>query len=141
MARMVSDRQSVGPQLLEMTTLENEGKQRLAFLCPSRGLIGFRPAFATLTRGAGLMHRAFHEYGPFRGHMDRVRKGVLISMAGVLLAAVSALCCGCCCILTPGAHSEVDPSVVDAVLFAAPARLAKVQSHRDGHMRFAQMVG
>ncbi len=70
------------PQLLEMTTLENEGKQRLAFLCPSRGLIGFRPAFATLTRGSGLMHRAFHEYGSFRGHMDRVRKGVLISMAG-----------------------------------------------------------
>ena len=69
-------------QLLEMTTLENEGKQRLAFLCPSRGLIGFRPAFATLTRGSGLMHRAFHEYGAFRGHMDRVRKGVLISMAG-----------------------------------------------------------
>jgi len=65
-----------------MTTLENEGKQRLAFLCPSRGLIGFRPAFATLTRGSGLMHRAFHEYGAFRGHMDRVRKGVLISMAG-----------------------------------------------------------
>jgi GTP-binding protein len=72
----------VHTQLLEMTTLENEGKQRLAFLCPSRGLIGFRPAFATLTRGSGLMHRAFHEYGPFRGHMDRVRKGVLISMAG-----------------------------------------------------------
>ena len=73
------------PQLLEMTTLENEGKQRLAFLCPSRGLIGFRPAFATLTRGSGLMHRAFHEYGPYRGHMDRVRKGVLVSMAGAVL--------------------------------------------------------
>ena len=65
-----------------MTPLEGEAKQKLVFMCPSRGLIGFRSAFATLTRGSGLMHRAFTEYGPFRGPMDQVRKGVLISMAG-----------------------------------------------------------
>lgn len=62
--------------------MEGEGKQKLVFLCPSRGLIGFRSAFATLTRGSGLMHRAFVEYGAFRGVADRVRKGVLVSMAG-----------------------------------------------------------
>ena len=69
-------------QLTEMTSVEIEGKQKLVFLCPSRGLIGFRSAFATLTKGSGLMHRAFVEYGPYRGATDRVRKGVLVSMAG-----------------------------------------------------------
>ena len=43
-----------------------EGKQRLVFECPSRGLIGFRALFATLTRGSGIMHRAFSAYGPYR---------------------------------------------------------------------------
>ena len=43
-----------------------EGKQKLVFECPSRGLIGFRAVFATLTRGSGIMHRAFSAYGPYR---------------------------------------------------------------------------
>ena len=46
-------------QLQEMLPLETEGKQRLVFECPSRGLIGFRSAFATITRGTGVLHRAF----------------------------------------------------------------------------------
>ena len=69
-----------------MTAVEREGKQKLVFLCPSRGLIGFRSYFATLTRGSGLMHRAFVEYGSFRGATDRVRKGVLVSMTGARTA-------------------------------------------------------
>ncbi|KAK9827239.1 hypothetical protein WJX81_001716 [Elliptochloris bilobata] len=68
-------------ELLEMLPTEVEGKQRLVFEAPSRGLIGFRSAFATLTRGTGLMHRAFVRYGPFRGPLDRVRKGALVSTA------------------------------------------------------------
>lgn len=46
-------------QLVEMQPLEHEGKQRLVFECPSRGLIGFRSAFAGITRGTGALHRAF----------------------------------------------------------------------------------
>lgn len=42
-----------------MLPLEREGKQRLAFEAPSRGLIGFRSAFAAITRGTGALHRAF----------------------------------------------------------------------------------
>jgi hypothetical protein len=38
--------------------------------------------FATLTRGAGLMHRAFSQYRAYAGPLDRVRKGALVSMAG-----------------------------------------------------------
>lgn len=61
------------------------GKQRLVFEAPSRGLIGFRSAFATLTRGTGILHRAFARYGRFKGALDGVRKGVLISTAGARL--------------------------------------------------------
>lgn len=65
-----------------MVPLNVAGKQRLVFEAPSRGLIGFRSTFATLTRGTGILHRAFSRYGPFKGALDGVRKGVLISMAG-----------------------------------------------------------
>jgi hypothetical protein len=71
--------------LQEMVPLEVGGKQRLVFQAPSRGLIGFRSAFATLTRGTGILHRAFSCYGPFRGPLDGVRKGVIISVAGASL--------------------------------------------------------
>lgn len=66
-------------ELTEMVPLENGGKQRLSFEVPSRGLIGFRSLFATLTRGSGLLHRAFSRYDLFRGPLDRVRKGVLVA--------------------------------------------------------------
>jgi len=65
-----------------MEPIEGEGKQHLTFSAPSRGLIGFRSQFATLTRGSGLMHRAFAEYREYAGPLDRVRKGALVAMAG-----------------------------------------------------------
>ena len=57
------------------------GKTRLAFMVPSRGLIGFRAVFINETRGTGVMQRSFHSYGDYRGAMDRVRKGSIISSA------------------------------------------------------------
>ncbi|KAL6785388.1 EFG7 [Auxenochlorella protothecoides x Auxenochlorella symbiontica] len=68
-------------EMTEMVPLEVDGKQRLTFDVPSRGLIGFRSAFATITRGSGLLHRAFSRYDEYRGPLDRVRKGVLVSTA------------------------------------------------------------
>ena len=69
-------------ELLDMQHGAGEGgKTRLEFLCPSRGLIGFRSVFINETRGTGTMHRSFHGYGEFRGAMDRVRKGMIISSA------------------------------------------------------------
>lgn len=67
---------------LEEMVPQAGGKQRLVFEAPSRGLIGFRSAFATLTRGTGILHRAFSRYAKFKGPLDGVRKGVLISTAG-----------------------------------------------------------
>lgn len=52
---------------------------RLEFLAPTRGLIGFRSIFLTLTRGYGTMHHRFFEYAPWRGDVVRRRQGVLVA--------------------------------------------------------------
>jgi len=53
---------------------------RLEFTVPSRGLIGFRTEFLTVTRGYGTMHHSFYEYGSWRGDVTTRRQGVLVSM-------------------------------------------------------------
>lgn len=67
--------------LLEMGPAagSGEGVQRLVFEAPARGLIGFRSLFASLTRGSGVLHRAFARWGEYLGPMDRVRKGALVA--------------------------------------------------------------
>ncbi|MGY9106379.1 MAG: translational GTPase TypA, partial [Alphaproteobacteria bacterium] len=55
------------------------GKQRLIFLAPSRGLIGYHGEFMTDTRGTGVMNRLFHDYAPYKGAIDTRRTGVMIS--------------------------------------------------------------
>ncbi|CAO2813109.1 unnamed protein product [Amaranthus hypochondriacus] len=56
------------------------GRTRLLMTCPSRGLVGYRSVFFSVTRGTGFMHRAFQAYGKHRGPLGNVRKGVLVSM-------------------------------------------------------------
>ncbi len=55
------------------------GKTRLAFLAPSRGLIGYHGDFLNDTRGTGVMSRLFHGYADHRGTIAGRRTGVLIS--------------------------------------------------------------
>lgn len=55
------------------------GKQRITFLAPSRGLIGYQSQFLTDTRGTGIMNRLFHSYAPFKGSIPQRRNGALIS--------------------------------------------------------------
>lgn len=57
-----------------------EGKTRLIFIAPSRGLIGYHGQFLTETRGSGIMSRIFHSYGSYCGTIEGRRNGVLISM-------------------------------------------------------------
>jgi GTP-binding protein len=57
------------------------GRQRLVFLAPTRGLIGYHGEMLTDTRGTGLMYRLFHAYAPHSGDMPARRTGVLISNA------------------------------------------------------------
>ena len=65
----------------EMTEMRPSGggKVRVAFLAPSRGLIGYHGGFLTDTRGTGVMHRVFSHYAPYKGPIQGRRTGVLIS--------------------------------------------------------------
>ncbi|HVT10486.1 MAG TPA: translational GTPase TypA, partial [Polyangia bacterium] len=56
-----------------------EGRMRLEYLCPARGLIGYRSQFLTDTRGTGIMHHNFKDYGPFAGPLRSRANGVLIA--------------------------------------------------------------
>ena len=46
-----------------------EGRMRLEYLCPARGLIGYRSQFLTDTRGTGILNHNFKNYGPFAGNL------------------------------------------------------------------------
>jgi len=56
-----------------------QGKKRIIFKAPSRGLIGYQSKFLTETRGTGVINRVFHSYGPFKGEIKGRRNGALIS--------------------------------------------------------------
>ncbi|MCH8532821.1 MAG: translational GTPase TypA [Saccharospirillum sp.] len=76
--------EELGLRRAEMTNMENDGKGRLRleFMVPSRGLIGFRGQFLTLTSGSGIMTSTFDHYGPVKGgEMAGRPNGVLVSMA------------------------------------------------------------
>jgi GTP-binding protein len=67
----------------ELNNMEPDGKGRikLEFLCPSRGLIGFRGQFLTMTSGSGIMTSIFDHYGPVKeGEVAKRQNGVLVSM-------------------------------------------------------------
>ena len=57
-----------------------KGRVRLEYIIPSRGLIGFRSEFLTLTSGSGLMYSVFDHYGPaLPMQLGQRKNGVLIS--------------------------------------------------------------
>ncbi len=58
---------------------DDAGMNRLIFEVPTRGLIGFRTEFLTLTKGLGMISRIFHEYGPHRGEIAGRSKGSLVA--------------------------------------------------------------
>lgn len=67
-------------ELVDMIHNEN-GQVRLIFMVPSRGLIGYRTEFMSLTRGYGILNHSFDHYAPAQsGQVGGRRQGVLISM-------------------------------------------------------------
>ncbi|PLX71897.1 MAG: translational GTPase TypA [Desulfuromonas sp.] len=73
--------EKLGPRKAEMVSMHAmEGTNRLEFVIPARGLIGFRSEFLTDTRGTGVMNHTFHGYAPFRGAIPGRKNGVLISI-------------------------------------------------------------
>jgi GTP-binding protein len=65
-------------QMMEMNDLGDEGV-RLAFVVPTRGLLGFRQQLLTATRGEGVMHTLFHGYLPFAGSIESRATGSLVA--------------------------------------------------------------
>ena len=75
--------EELGLRKAELTNMEPDGKGRvkLEFSVPSRGLIGFRGLFLTLTSGSGIMTSVFDRYDVVKpGEVVSRQNGVLISM-------------------------------------------------------------
>ncbi|TAK36029.1 MAG: translational GTPase TypA [Chloroflexota bacterium] len=68
-------------RLGQMTGLHNDGSGhvRLEYRIPTRGLIGFRYTFLTITHGDGIMGSVMVGYEPWRGEMVSLRAGVLVA--------------------------------------------------------------
>jgi len=75
--------EQLGLRKAEMVDMvpDGKGRVRMEFLAPSRGLIGFRSEFLTLTSGTGIMNSTFSHYGDFKeGEVVKRQNGVLVSM-------------------------------------------------------------
>ena len=57
----------------------DSGSVHCTYLAPTRGLLGFRQSFLTLTRGNGIYHTLFHKYAPFAGAIETQDFGSLVS--------------------------------------------------------------
>jgi GTP-binding protein len=61
---------------------DGNGRVRIDYVIPSRGLIGFQAEFMTLSSGSGLIYHVFDHYGPkIEGAIGQRKNGVLISTA------------------------------------------------------------
>ena len=78
--------EQMGSRKGDMTNmiLDGKGRIRIEATVPSRGLIGFRSEFLTMTSGTGIMTSSFSHYGPVKsGDVAKRQNGVLISMVQV----------------------------------------------------------
>ncbi len=64
---------------LEQMTTDADGRVRLEFVLPVRGLIGYRGQLLTDTRGTALLHQIGEGYGPWAGEVTHRTNGVLVS--------------------------------------------------------------
>ena len=66
-------------EVQDMRPADRGAGVRLEFVIPTRGLLGFRNQFLTLTRGTGVLSTLFEGYGPWSGEIQRGRQGSLVS--------------------------------------------------------------
>ena len=75
--------EELGPRKAEIQNIEsdNKGRVKLEFIAPSRGIIGFRSQFLTITSGTGIMTSVFDHYGSVKaGDIAKRSNGVMYSM-------------------------------------------------------------
>jgi GTP-binding protein len=81
--------EKLGPRRASMLDMKHpgQGMVRLRYRIPARGLFGFRSEFLTDTRGTGIIHHRFLDYGDWAGPLEGRTRGVLVSMeAGIVVA-------------------------------------------------------
>jgi GTP-binding protein len=73
--------EALGARRAELTdmVIDGNGRARLEYRVPARGLIGFQGEFMTLTRGTGLISHIFDGYAPIKGEIPDRHNGVLVS--------------------------------------------------------------
>ena len=73
--------EALGTRRAELTdmVIDGNGRARLEYRVPARGLIGFQGEFMTLTRGNGLISHIFDGFAPVKGDIPDRHNGVLVS--------------------------------------------------------------
>ena len=81
--------EKLGPRRAEMIEMKNpgEGMVRLLYRIPARGLFGYRSEFLTDTRGTGILHHRFLDYGPWAGPLAGRKRGTYVSMENGIAVA------------------------------------------------------
>jgi GTP-binding protein len=64
---------------LEQMTTDADGRVRMEFVLPVRGLVGYRGQLLTETRGTALLHQIGEGYGPWAGEVEHRTSGVLVA--------------------------------------------------------------
>jgi GTP-binding protein len=64
---------------VEQMTTDADGRARIEFIIPTRGLIGYRGQLITDTRGMALLHQIGEGYGPWAGDVTHRTSGVLVA--------------------------------------------------------------
>jgi len=73
--------EALGRRRGEMVNMHpgEEGVVHLHYVLPTRGLLGFRSAFLSMTRGTGILHTLFHGYAPWAGEIAGRESGSLVA--------------------------------------------------------------
>jgi GTP-binding protein len=72
--------EALGERRADLTDMSlGQGRARLEYRVPARGLIGFQGEFLTLTRGTGLISHIFDGFAPLKGEIPDRHNGVLVS--------------------------------------------------------------
>ncbi|MBC7789223.1 MAG: translational GTPase TypA [Anaerolineae bacterium] len=81
--------EKLGPRRAEMLEMKNPGQGlvRMLYKIPARGLFGYRSEFMTDTRGTGIIHHRFLEYGPWAGPLSGRKRGTFVSMENGIAVA------------------------------------------------------
>ncbi|MGE3954633.1 MAG: translational GTPase TypA [Parachlamydiales bacterium] len=66
---------------LEHLELTPEGLVQMRFLIPTRGLMGYRNTFLTITKGEGILAHLFDSYQPWKGSLKMRTNGSLVATA------------------------------------------------------------